>query len=346
MDDFLGVTKVPVAVLQRIQLPSGSFRDVQRKCWNWQSKTPRYRKDGDDYSIRRLLGELVYGPLPHSNLRWVCRGGRCVNPAHMDQSLVRISQEQGPVLLYTNPVAEYELVSFGEIVMSIRMSHTGESSPQRLWKPYFTRVSQGSSPTSGSSKPSSLTETPGTPSSSPRSQGRSHTPSGGKGSPSTGSVTQRGRSTPQGEGTRPRTTSGSGYRTLSHSTPFPETGSSRTSTTPSRSPTSGGREPTVRIHEFFVQAWDWWRGRSQGRAWMDEAACRYIGSEPFFPPAELAQDSPVRSVCRECPVRIECLGTSLGNREVCGVWGGFTASERERYAGSAIGLAGAAGRYR
>lgn len=36
------------------------------------------------------------------------------------------------------------------------------------------------------------------------------------------------------------------------------------------------------------------------------------------------------AVCAECPVRIECLGFAIANREDEGIWGGLAPAERRR----------------
>ncbi len=61
--------------------------------------------------------------------------------------------------------------------------------------------------------------------------------------------------------------------------------------------------------------------------WMDQARCRDIHPEVFFPHdgagVEVAQ-----RICAICPVRAECLEHALVNGVEHGVWGGF--SERGR----------------
>lgn len=62
--------------------------------------------------------------------------------------------------------------------------------------------------------------------------------------------------------------------------------------------------------------------------WIDDAACRSDLYEiPDFhseSPSEVAQ---ALSICRECPVRRECLISALNNYERFGVWGGRTENE-------------------
>jgi len=73
---------------------------------------------------------------------------------------------------------------------------------------------------------------------------------------------------------------------------------------------------------------------SRSLDWMDDAVCREIGHDVFFPkPGEDAKEA--RAVCRDCPVRVECLTHALdlqdaGAWTVIGIWGGTTVKERTR----------------
>lgn len=61
--------------------------------------------------------------------------------------------------------------------------------------------------------------------------------------------------------------------------------------------------------------------------WMDSAACRGADTEAFYDPtldgAHLA-----RRICRECPVRTQCLEYALTHDERYGIWGGCDPLER------------------
>ena len=65
--------------------------------------------------------------------------------------------------------------------------------------------------------------------------------------------------------------------------------------------------------------------------WMDRASCAEIGPEIFFPDLGVPADA-VRSVCRSCEVRAECLGYALRNGERDGIFGGFTDRPRRKIA--------------
>lgn len=65
----------------------------------------------------------------------------------------------------------------------------------------------------------------------------------------------------------------------------------------------------------------------RGYEWMDEAVCAQVGSEIFFPEAG-ANPNEAKRVCRNCPVKAECLDYALSHGMVYGVWGGLTEAER------------------
>jgi WhiB family transcriptional regulator, redox-sensing transcriptional regulator len=62
--------------------------------------------------------------------------------------------------------------------------------------------------------------------------------------------------------------------------------------------------------------------------WFDDAACRDVGTDVFFPTSE-AHATEAKAICAVCPVREECLEHALETRPD-GVWGGLTATERHR----------------
>jgi WhiB family redox-sensing transcriptional regulator len=66
-------------------------------------------------------------------------------------------------------------------------------------------------------------------------------------------------------------------------------------------------------------------------AWQKQALCAKMADSDreFFPIAGRTAQ-PAKSVCRECPVRGQCLEFALDSNEKFGVWGGL--SERERKA--------------
>lgn len=70
--------------------------------------------------------------------------------------------------------------------------------------------------------------------------------------------------------------------------------------------------------------------------WQEDAACRTVDSELFFPPMGAsrrevrAAERQAKNLCFECPVRAECLEAALEADERYGVWGGMSARERRR----------------
>lgn len=66
--------------------------------------------------------------------------------------------------------------------------------------------------------------------------------------------------------------------------------------------------------------------------WRHRAACRDRELDLFFPAGEtgpaLDHAEAAKAVCRQCPVRDECLAFALGSNQEAGVWGGTTEAER------------------
>jgi WhiB family redox-sensing transcriptional regulator len=67
-------------------------------------------------------------------------------------------------------------------------------------------------------------------------------------------------------------------------------------------------------------------------SWMPLGACHNEDPELFFPagrgrPARSKIDA-AKAVCRDCPVRAECLSYARGTGQVDGIWGGTTVEER------------------
>jgi len=61
--------------------------------------------------------------------------------------------------------------------------------------------------------------------------------------------------------------------------------------------------------------------------WMEQAACRSSDPSVFFPNrGDSTEDA--KKICRECPVRQECLDHAIEKRELQGVWGALSVRER------------------
>lgn len=76
-------------------------------------------------------------------------------------------------------------------------------------------------------------------------------------------------------------------------------------------------------------------------AWSDEASCRSIGPEPFFPDLPTRSSSgAIRATCEACPVRQQCLEAALELEQGLpasyrdGWWGGHSPRERAVMDGS------------
>ena len=66
--------------------------------------------------------------------------------------------------------------------------------------------------------------------------------------------------------------------------------------------------------------------------WMDRAACRGRRDIDFFPEENYNQRSlPAVALCRNCPVKDECLEFAIENHIQYGIWGGLNYPQRKRY---------------
>jgi WhiB family transcriptional regulator, redox-sensing transcriptional regulator len=66
--------------------------------------------------------------------------------------------------------------------------------------------------------------------------------------------------------------------------------------------------------------------------WTEQAACRSVDPELFFPLTSYGpgkyQIEQAREVCSGCAIRAVCLDWSVTNAVVHGVWGGLSEDER------------------
>lgn len=63
----------------------------------------------------------------------------------------------------------------------------------------------------------------------------------------------------------------------------------------------------------------------------DRRGCKTRDPEIFYPErGEGANKQLAKKICRECPLRVECLRWALINNEEHGIWGATTPKERER----------------
>jgi len=69
--------------------------------------------------------------------------------------------------------------------------------------------------------------------------------------------------------------------------------------------------------------------------WRARAACRGPETGLFFPPSNTERrddrerrEARAKAICRECPVRCDCLDHALQVGESHGIWGGLNETER------------------
>ena len=71
------------------------------------------------------------------------------------------------------------------------------------------------------------------------------------------------------------------------------------------------------------------RRNDPDRLWQSDAKCLGVDPDLFFPERG-ASTKEAKAVCRECPVRGDCLESALENNEKFGIWGGLSERERRR----------------
>jgi WhiB family redox-sensing transcriptional regulator len=63
--------------------------------------------------------------------------------------------------------------------------------------------------------------------------------------------------------------------------------------------------------------------------WQDDALCAQVGPELFFP--ETGESAaPARSICRACPVAVECLEYAQVHAKKYGIYAGMGPKQRKR----------------
>jgi WhiB family transcriptional regulator, redox-sensing transcriptional regulator len=74
--------------------------------------------------------------------------------------------------------------------------------------------------------------------------------------------------------------------------------------------------------------------------WRDSAACRGTDTDLFFPDWAVGTAKQgieqAKRLCRDCPVRAQCLDWALDRGVAFGIWGGFTEDERRTIRGTMI----------
>lgn len=70
-------------------------------------------------------------------------------------------------------------------------------------------------------------------------------------------------------------------------------------------------------------------------AWREQAACRDLPTDVFFPEADDCSSNNyvlARRVCELCPVREDCLHYALANSIIHGMFGGLSPLQRRKAA--------------
>jgi WhiB family redox-sensing transcriptional regulator len=95
----------------------------------------------------------------------------------------------------------------------------------------------------------------------------------------------------------------------------------------------------VRYEVFGVPGSIRRHSRDQDEHWTDDAACRGVDPELFYPIAyagpALEQVASAKAICAGCTARANCLDWALRAGEPVGIWGGTTPEER-RYLRRAV----------
>jgi WhiB family redox-sensing transcriptional regulator len=66
----------------------------------------------------------------------------------------------------------------------------------------------------------------------------------------------------------------------------------------------------------------------QGVSWQDDALCATADPELWFP-GNGGPSVAAKRICRQCPVRPQCLHYALRHGEEYGIWGGLSYSQRQ-----------------
>jgi WhiB family transcriptional regulator, redox-sensing transcriptional regulator len=70
--------------------------------------------------------------------------------------------------------------------------------------------------------------------------------------------------------------------------------------------------------------------------WQESARCQGMSADLFFVPDgetrrdRLRRQRLAKSVCAQCPVRVECGDFALRSQQPFGIWGGMTEHERQQ----------------
>lgn len=95
---------------------------------------------------------------------------------------------------------------------------------------------------------------------------------------------------------------------------------------PAPDPAADQRELLAEVRAVLAR---WPLSDEETLAWRQAASCRGVDPELFYP-GRGVNPEPARALCRQCPVRAQCLAAALARNEKFGTWGGLTEVERRR----------------
>ena len=77
-----------------------------------------------------------------------------------------------------------------------------------------------------------------------------------------------------------------------------------------------------------------------GENWRADALCSRTDPDLWFSPGAI-EHKEAKRICRDCPVRLDCLQYAMETPVDHGIWGGLTERERRRFRRQALSSIGA-----
>lgn len=83
--------------------------------------------------------------------------------------------------------------------------------------------------------------------------------------------------------------------------------------------------PVARLRAMLVSRYD-------DGEWREQALCRDVDTEVFFPigsgPRAMEVADVAKAICATCPVQVQCLRFAVATNQQYGIWGGCDEEER------------------
>ena len=74
-----------------------------------------------------------------------------------------------------------------------------------------------------------------------------------------------------------------------------------------------------------------WKLHDEEQEWKDDAACKGMDRNIFFPTIGYNQHSRAAiKICETCPVKRRCAEFAINNKIAFGIWGGLNPNERQQ----------------